>query len=133
MKLRARLYVGFSIVVGLATLDGLLGLLAAQYVGNLGRTIANGEEPLIQASLEIEVAATQAHLLIEEILAGDADEEISEVYRFLARAESFAKAILQGGTVEGKTYVASGDPGVVAAMNSALSKLVDFEESARER
>lgn len=133
MKLRTRLYVGFSIVVGLATLAGLLGLLAAQYVGNLGRTIANGEEPLIQASLEIEVAATQAHLLIEEILAGDADEEISEVYRFLARAESFAKAILQGGTVEGKTYVASGDPGVVAAMNSALSKLVDFEESARER
>jgi len=60
---------------------------------------------LIQATEEIQLNATAAHLWFEEIMSGDTSESIDEVWRYIDLADWYAKAMLEGASnSEGNFY-----------------------------
>jgi len=62
---------------------------AMAYSFYLGRDIAERYTPLVDASMEIKLEATTAHLWFEEVISGDRTVDINEVWRYLLNAVSF--------------------------------------------
>jgi len=77
----------------------LLGLFIAGtlvYSDNKAVRMNTLYAPLINASVEIELNVTMAHLLVEEILNGDHFEE-TQVWENYSRASWYVQAMLKGG------------------------------------
>lgn len=133
ITIRARLVAGFGILAVLCIASGVAGILTTKQVGEEGVNAAERLAPLAQAATEIGLQATKAHLIFEEIMAGDEGEDIGEVWFALDNARFYANAILNGGENEMGTYYASVDPDVRETVPLVLSALDEFEQHARDR
>ena len=79
-------------------LMALLGLFIAGtlvYSDNKAVRMNTLYAPLINASVEVELNVTMAHLLVEEILNGDHFEE-KQVWENYSRANWYVQAMLRG-------------------------------------
>ncbi|CAN7342428.1 methyl-accepting chemotaxis protein [Devosia sp. LjRoot3] len=123
-------FLGFGVVV--AALGGL-ALLAAKSLGDRGNEVGALLSPHVKAAMEIKLNATSAHLYFEEIMMGDAGEDVANVWAYLDTAEAYLAAIEQGDDIAGAVYFASEDPAVQAAGPKVLQSLVDFRTAAEQR
>ena len=79
---------------------GFTGLFIAflmWYSMSSGSEIANKYLPLVDATMEIKLEVTTAHLWFEEIISGDRNENIESVWQHLDLADWYAHAMLEGG------------------------------------
>ncbi|RYE55402.1 MAG: hypothetical protein EOP20_10375, partial [Hyphomicrobiales bacterium] len=123
-------FLAFGVVV--AALGGL-ALLAAKSLGDRGGEVGAHLSPHVKAAMEIKLNATAAHLYFEEIMMGDAGEDVANVWAHLDAAQAYVAAIESGGTVDGAVYLASLDPAVQAAGPKVKQALTDFRAAADAR
>ncbi|ODN69275.1 hypothetical protein [Methylobrevis pamukkalensis] len=123
----------FGAILLLSAGTGYVGYHETTKVGDYGLEVGTGLAPLAEAAKEIELTATRAHLIFEEIASGDANESIDEVWGLLDETMFFANAILDGGTRDGVTYLPTASPDVRAKMLDTRAKIETFIRVARER
>ncbi|WP_050763226.1 methyl-accepting chemotaxis protein [Roseobacter sp. GAI101] len=102
-------------------------------VSTQGVRIGERLAPLVDAAMEIKLTATNAHLLVEEIMGGDTAESIDDLYAFLDDSQFYAEAILNGGVNDEGTFIAVEDPRVRDAVSTVLSKLDLFRQAVADR
>lgn len=109
-SIRKTMIIAF-VALGSATVaTGAAGLFASWRLAEEGVTLGARLAPLSDAAMEIELTATHAHLLFEEIMAGDEGESIEEVWSLLDETRFYADAILHGGSNEDGTFHATESP-----------------------
>jgi|TARA_R110000787_G_C13418432_1_gene444681 methyl-accepting chemotaxis protein len=133
LKIRTRLLLAFGIMALVTATTGAAGIFFANTIGEESETVAINLAPLGDAAMEIKLSATKAHLIFEEIMAGDTGEDINEVWDLLAQSNWYADAILNGGTNDEGRFVASQNPDVRAKMQSVQSAIAEFIKSAEDR
>lgn len=89
--------------------------------------------PLVDASMEIRVEATTAHLWLEEIISGDRKEDIEQVWGHLDEADWYAQAMLEGGTNAENTFIPLDEPMLRSQIERVAASLVQFRALAHER
>ncbi len=62
-----------------------------------GQKVSRRYTPLVEAALTIKLEATIAHLWFEEVVSGDRNEDINQVWGHLDQAEWYAQAMITGG------------------------------------
>ena len=132
-KLTYKLLCAFVLMALLTAVTGLAGLMFTWQVGEHGETVGARLAPLGEAAMEIKLSATKAHLLFEEIMAGDTGEDINEVWSLLDQTLWYANAILEGGENEKGRFYPTESPEVRARMESVRDLVKVFIDSARRR
>lgn len=89
--------------------------------------------PMVNATMEIKLSATTAHLWFEEIISGDRHEEIDVVWEQQERAEWYAKAMLEGGSSPEGTFLPLADAGMRGKISEVHEKLAEFRRIAETR
>ena len=123
----------FLIVAALAGLIGGVGFYYIKSVGNEGVRVSTKLAPLGDAAMEIKLTATRAHLLFEEIIAGDAGEDINDVWKELEETLFYCDAIIKGGKNDEGTFFASEDPAVIDKVRIVKKSVENFIISAHTR
>jgi len=136
MKLGMRLILSY-VVIGLFTaLTGSVGYYYTGFVGEKGEEVGIKLAPLGDAAMEIKLTATHAHLVFEEIMAGDTGESIDQVWELLGDKEGtlfYCDAILAGGENEEGTFHKSEDPEVISKIKEVRQLVEEFIASAQTR
>ncbi|MFC4234797.1 methyl-accepting chemotaxis protein [Thalassospira xianhensis] len=133
LKIRTRLLFAFGMMALVTATTGAAGIFFANDIGSESEHVAVNLAPLGDAAMEIKLSATTAHLIFEEIMAGDSGEDINEVWALLEESQWYANAILNGGTNEEGTFVAAQNPEVRAKMQSVQDAIGQFIQSAEQR
>ncbi|GEO81713.1 methyl-accepting chemotaxis protein [Pararhodospirillum oryzae] len=131
--IRAKISIAFAGVGMAVLLSAGVGLYYAVQEKNMGERAIQELAPLIDAVMESKLATTEAHLKIEEIMAGDQTESIETVWKLLDRAAWYAQVIRSGGHNSEGNYVASTDPDVLNAVARAQEALDRFRGAAQDR
>ncbi|MCB0075076.1 MAG: hypothetical protein KDE20_26640, partial [Caldilineaceae bacterium] len=113
INLRTKLTAAFLGLASITIVMGVSTVYLANSVGKSGLHVGADLAPLGDAAMEIKLTATRAHLLFEEIMAGDTTEDINEVWSLLDETLWYTDAILQGGSSDEGIFIASTDPVVL--------------------
>lgn len=133
VKIGTRLIVSYLVMALIVCVTGLLGLHYVSSVGSDGVTVGEGLAPLGDASMEIKLAAAEAHLKFEEIMSGDEGEDVNYVYTRLDEALWYCNAMLHGGqNQEGKYQPAKGAD-VRARIQNLQGLISKFKSLAQKR
>ena len=124
---------GFFVVATMTAIAGGSGIYFVNTVGHNGVQVGEKLAPLGDAAMEIKLEAAKAHLIFEEIMAGDTSEDINSVWALLDNALWYCDAIVQGGANEEGTFFASQDSRVVQKISRVRKTIKKFIESARKR
>lgn len=100
----------FGIMALVTTMTGVAGIVFTKLLSSESKTVAVDLAPLGDAAMEIKLTATNAHLVLEEIMGGDDSEDINQVRALLDESRWYANAILDGGTNDEGTFVATRNP-----------------------
>jgi len=133
MSIRLKLLYAFVGMALVTLVTGVANIVLVKNVGDNGETVGIELAPLADAAMEIQLTATTAHLVFEEIMAGDESEDIKEVWALLEEALFFTDAILKGGKNEDGVFYPSKSPEVLAKMADVRSQIEAFTESAKSR
>ena len=126
LKLVHKLLLSYLTIALLVCATGVIGAVYVNAVGMKGVRVGEELAPLADAAMELQLAATQAHLTFEELMSGDEDEEITEVWRLLGEARWYCDAILEGAQSSEGSYVATSDPEVRTAISEVKRGIDDF-------
>ncbi|WP_170235827.1 EAL domain-containing protein [Colwellia demingiae] len=99
----------------------------------IGRDIAERYTPLVDATMEIKLEATTAHLWFEEIMSGDETIDIQDIWDNLDQSEWYAQAMLDGGTNEEGTFLALNDPSLRNQIEETINGIHHFRQMAKNR
>ncbi|MCB0164111.1 MAG: hypothetical protein KDI79_07805, partial [Anaerolineae bacterium] len=133
MKLRTKLISAFLLLAFLNVLMGVSAVYFTNSISSSGVAVGANLAPLGDAAMEIKLTATRAHLLFEEIMAGDTTEDINEVWALLDETLWYTDAILQGGSNDEGTFVASTDRVVLEKTAQVRKSVEQFIQSAHNR
>lgn len=89
--------------------------------------------PQIDATMEVKLSATDAHLWLEEILTGDRNEKIQDVWDKLDESNWYVDALLSGGSNSEGNFSPLTDPELRSAITRVKKLLSYWEDIARER
>ena len=103
------------------------------YSSYLGRDIAERYTPLIDASMEIQVEATTAHLWFEEIVSNDRTIDIEAIWQHIDQAEWYAQAMLSGGENKEGRLIPIDDPNLRNQIEQTIAGIHAFRAIAHER
>ncbi len=133
LKIGTKLISTFLILALIAGVVGAIGIYYTNEVGMEGENIGVKLAPLGDAAMEVKLTATQAHLIFEEIMAGDDSEDINTVWGLLDETLWFAGAILNGGKNDEGEFFASTDSKVRSKVEELIPQIKSFIEAARTR
>ncbi|MCG8683319.1 MAG: methyl-accepting chemotaxis protein [Desulfobacterales bacterium] len=133
LSIRAKFIGSFFFVAVLTGITGFYGYYSIKQVGHEGVNVGEKLAPLGDAAMEIKLTATNAHLVFEEIMAGDAAEDIKEVWAMLDETLFYCDAILSGGKNDEGTFYPSTDPKVLEKMQLVKTSVQNFIQSAQKR
>jgi diguanylate cyclase (GGDEF)-like protein len=100
---------------------------------DIGYSMSSKYAPLVDASMEIKLEATTAHLWLEEILSGDTKEDINEVRQNIKNAIWYANAMINGGQNDEGTYLPLENKNLENKIKYVLLKLQEFENMTNQR
>lgn len=124
-----------SIPVWVYLLMILLGLFIAGtlvYSYNKAVRMNTLYAPLINASVEVELNVTMAHLLVEEILNGDHFEE-AQVWENYSRADWYIQAMLKGGQKGEDMILPLENSGLRLIVQDLSKRLHEFQNISKTR
>ena len=133
LKLKTKLLAAFVSMALLIALTGGMGIYYTGSVGDQGIRVGAELAPLGDAAMEIKLSATTAHLLFEEIMAGDETENVEEVWQLLDETNWYANAILKGDENDEGTFIATKDPKVRATVEQVKKDVAEFIQAAHTR
>ena len=93
----------------------------------------NTNMPLIDASMEIKIESTTAHLWLEEILNGSLDEDFNLIWKQINRADWYAQAMLDGGVNQHGTYLPLKNNEMRRHIEIVRGQLAAFGDIAKQR
>ena len=99
----------------------------------LGNHSAAKYTPLIDATMEIKLEATIAHLWFEEIISNHRFDDLQSVKDHLDQAQWYANAMLKGGENTEGRFIAVSDPVLIKEINLVKKKLNYFRQSVDKR
>jgi hypothetical protein len=103
------------------------------YSFQVGYQMSAKYTPLVDATMEIKLEATTAHLKFEEILIGYKTEKIEDVIQHIDNAIWYANAMLDGGkNLEGH-FVPLADPAMRQDLKEILGKIHIFKNMTEEK
>ena len=108
----------------------IIALLSSFY---LGRRMIAGHSPLIDATMEIKFEITTAHLWFEEIISGDKNIKIDNVWAHLKQSEWYAQVMLEGGKNPEGIFIPVDDPLLRQKIGKIVKMIRAFEEIAQKR
>ncbi len=120
-RIRRRIYA----LLGGATL-ALLAFTAYVFYG--GYRVTAVHAPLLHASMEVRLEAARSHLWLEEILAGDPEASLEEVWESLDQAERVAGAMMEGGRRLGLPLLPLEDPALRALIETVQRRIQDVKD-----
>ncbi|ABK43312.1 methyl-accepting chemotaxis sensory transducer [Magnetococcus marinus MC-1] len=123
-------FIGLALVTAVT---GFVGVKEIDTVGEHAEQVGARLAPLGDAAMEIKLTATEAHLYFEELLGGEYDGKIEEIWAILDETAWYANAIINGGENDEGHFYPSRDPQVVAKMKTLLTQLQVFRQAAEER
>lgn len=126
----------YSMFIFMALLIALTGAIALSQIASLKKHSINAAEnvaPLIDACMEIKLTAVAGHLFLEEVLGGDTEEDIKDVWALFEKSKWYAEAILNGASNDEGTFVKSSDPLVQEKIKIVIKDLDEFIEIAKNR
>jgi hypothetical protein len=112
---------------------GLFIIIAMTYGFYLGNHMVVKYIPLIDATMEIKLEATTAHLWFEEIVSGDRFEDIDQVHQHLDQAQWYATAMLAGGSNLEGTFIPLKEPVLRFEIEKVFEKIGTFREITSQR
>ncbi|MFQ5715925.1 MAG: hypothetical protein ACE5GQ_02360 [Nitrospinales bacterium] len=90
--------------------------------------------PWIDAVMEIKLETTLAHLWFEEIISGDANEDMQTVWEKLDKANTYANLMLAGGkNLEGIFVPPLEDEDMRRIIRNVQGKMAEFIDITRQR
>ncbi len=135
MKIKTKLLVGFLSISTIILIAGILGIIQIRDLYSVSEEISIKNAPLADAAMEIELAATKAHLWIEEILAGTENQEaIETVWQLLDESLWYVDAMLTGGqNTEGIFFYSVNDRVIEKKLQSVKTDIEAFKKMAQLR
>jgi hypothetical protein len=109
----------------------MIGIVA--YSFQLSYKMSSGFSPLVDATMEIKLETTTAHLWFEEIISGDRHEKIEDVIKHIDNAIWYATAMLEGGENPKGLFVPLANPLMRKDIKEVLVKIKSFKEITKER
>lgn len=132
-SIAAQSRVGFGIFFAIAVCSGAASVLSTQYLATTGIGVGRDLAPLASAAMEVKLNATEAHLLIEEIMGGDSSEDQAEVWTLFDGADFYLTAILEGGESEKGRVTATQSAVVRERTQEAVVSLEELRTQTKER
>lgn len=115
------------------TAAALVTVSAVAFGFHKGLRMTAGHAPLVDATMEIKLAATTAHLWFEEIVTGDRHEEMDTVWQQLDLADWYARAMLSGGESAEGVFLPLEDAAMRQDIQSVQRGLADFRRLTKKR
>ncbi len=112
---------------------GFIVVIILLFSYNKGIQMTAKYAPLVDASMEIKLEATNAHLWLEEILRGDRREDIEVVWKHIDMADWYAKVMLEGGQNPEGTFLPLEDEEMRRHIIDVRKKLDEFLISTQKR
>lgn len=128
-----RVAIVFGSVAIIGLISGIGGMIAGRNAANAGLMISEDLAPQADATMEAMISLTQAHLLFEEIMAGDDSEDINEVWALVDESAHYATVVLSGGQTDKGLYHPSGDALIRQRVDAVLSGIAAFRTAAEGR
>lgn len=120
-------------ILFISTSVTLLTMAIIYYSFFIARDIAERYTPLIDATMEIKLEATMAHLWFEEIMSGDQTVNIENIWANLDQSEWYAQAMLDGGTNNEGTFLALNNPDLRSQIEDTIDGIHNFRQIAKKR
>lgn len=133
LSVRKKLAYSFTTLLSITVVQGLIAMLFIFLLEHSAEKVELDLMPQADAAMEIQLSATRAHLLFEEIIAGDETESIDEVWALVDEAEWYAQAILDGGKNEKGHFLPTSLPDVRANTEKVVQQIRQFRETAKLR
>lgn len=111
----------------------LIMISVVAYSFHLGFKMSKQFPPLVDATMEIKLETTTAHLWFEEIMSGDRNEKIEDVIRRIDKAMWYATAMLNGGDNSKGYIMPLTDPILRKDIKEVLVNITTFREITQER
>lgn len=89
--------------------------------------------PLIDATMEIKLEATTAHLWFEELISGDRYENFEDIIQHIERAKWYATAMLEGGVSQEGTFLPLTDLVPRKEVTATIKLIDEFEDITYKR
>ncbi len=103
-------------------------------LGNKAMAILNEEVPLADMANELKIAMAQTRIKLEEFVQGrdlkEMDDLEKEYIEWVALFDEKVIAILEGGTVEGKTIIATDNQAIINSVKELDENHTDFQKQA---
>jgi hypothetical protein len=119
----------FLVIISISLV--MIGVVA--YSFQLGYKMSVKFSPLVDATMEIKLETTTAHLWFEEIISGDRNEKIEDVIKHIDNALWYATAMLEGGENPEGFFVPLANPIMRKDIKEVLVKIKTFKEVTKER
>ncbi|MDM8558251.1 response regulator [Candidatus Parabeggiatoa sp. HSG14] len=134
MKIKTKLLVGFLSISTIIIVAGILSIVEIRTLYSVSKEVGIKNAPLVDAAMEIKLAATTAHLWFEEIITGVEEKEVIEkVWRLLDESLWYAETMLKGGKNAEGTFYAVNDKVIEAKLLSVKTDIGAFKKIARLR
>lgn len=133
LRIGQKLTVVFMFMAAIVCATGYLGITYVSSVGDTGLFVSSRLAPQVDAMMEIKLAATTAHLNLEEIMSGDTERDIDDVWALFDEADWYCGAVLEGGRNAEGTYVATTDPALRDKVLRVRRSLATVTRAARDR
>ena len=133
LKVNTKLTLAFVAMALLVAGTGVAGVLYTGAVADDGKEVGLRLAPTADAIMEIQLATIRAHLVTEEIMAGDETETMETVRAHLDEALEYGDALLNGGTTDKGSYLATTDAEVRSRLTDLRGHIQNMREVAEER
>lgn len=117
----------------LTAVTATLSVMLLLYIHVTSKNTIEKYVPWVDASMEIKLEASLAHLWFEELLSGDKNESIETVNNHLDMAKWYAIAILDGGENTQGRYLPLKEKNLRLQVNQLLYNLQNFHKATQER
>lgn len=124
---------GYRLISGLIKSYFLIGFIAVIMITAMGYSfycssqMINKYSPLVDATMEIKLEATTAHLWFEEIIAGDRNENLADIIAHIDMALWYANAMLEGGENQEGLFIKLSDEALITEVKATIEQLNEFK------
>jgi len=132
LNVGTKFLVGFSIITIILVVSGIISIYLTQQIGSSGLEVGERLSPLGDVVTEVELTATKAHLLFEEVMNGDTTKDIKAAWALLDQSAWYVKAILEGGKDKNTVYYPIQSPRIRKKVIDLQKLLADFTKTAHE-
>ncbi|WFD10730.1 methyl-accepting chemotaxis protein [Tepidibacter hydrothermalis] len=134
LKIKSKILIGFLLVCVIVLFNGYINFNINQTLETAINQVGKNNAPLVDASMEIKLTTTEAHLWLEEILTGaEPPESIETVKALLDDSIFFANVIISGGENYEGIFLPTDNPEIRNKTKKVLLLLNDFRELALNR